>query len=587
MTLSLVFGVTTYAQEKSVISPVAVEAATTDRARDRLIGPVRRVRVERAKLLFKDGKWIEGPRTTKAVLTYDSSGKLLDTASATNDRESPVGKEQHRYDEKGNVVETTLWSDDGLLTGKEVFAYEFDELDNWKSMTKSIAVYENGNISYEPVEITYRTFTYYFDQSVAKLTSATEEGASTLGNENMLAHASPPTAKPLGQASSETLTTHESSSSTSSDPLSVVHLSEEALRKSLVELPEANYPAEAKLANVEGKVEVHVIINEKGQVTAARAISGSPLLTEAAAKAVGKARFAPHKLTTQPAQVFGLLTYEFSLARESTAVIETPDTEKLVTTDVRASEYRVSPSIPPIETFSSSVRNDAAWAETENTLSNSAPTARDPMVSGTSLEKGIASLSAANYEAAVGYFRQIIQRDPSNASAYYQLGLAYSSMGKHQETINAYKKAIELSRTIATADAFYRLGSAYLATGDYFGAVEPLKQAIYIIRAQVLEPHSPRNTSGDPSEAEVHHALGLSYYGKGSFRNATNEFQEAVRLKPGFQSAHYGLGLSLLATGDKRAAEREEAALRKLGSPLANKLAGALITPAVQRNRVF
>jgi tetratricopeptide (TPR) repeat protein len=65
------------------------------------------------------------------------------------------------------------------------------------------------------------------------------------------------------------------------------------------------------------------------------------------------------------------------------------------------------------------------------------------------------------------------------------------------------------------------------------------------------------------------------------------EFKDAVKLNPNFASAHYGLGLAYLSYGDKRGAQKAEEALKKLKSPLANKLTDALLLPAVQKNRVF
>jgi hypothetical protein len=42
-----------------------------------------------------------------------------------------------------------------------------------------------------------------------------------------------------------------------------------------------------------------------------------------------------------------------------------------------------------------------------------------------------------------------------------------------------------------------------------------------------------------------------------------------------------------MEVGDKRSAEKAEQALRKLNSRLADRLAGMLIVPAGQRNKVF
>jgi hypothetical protein len=44
-----------------------------------------------------------------------------------------------------------------------------------------------------------------------------------------------------------------------------------------------------------------------------------------------------------------------------------------------------------------------------------------------------------------------------------------------------------------------------------------------------------------------------------------------------------GLGLSYLAIGDKRSAEKEEQVLRKLNSRMADRLAGMLLVPPLHR----
>ncbi|HEX8117816.1 MAG TPA: energy transducer TonB, partial [Pyrinomonadaceae bacterium] len=46
------------------------------------------------------------------------------------------------------------------------YAYEFDAVGNWVKMTTSVAVLEGGKVSFEPSEVTYRTISYYLDQTV-------------------------------------------------------------------------------------------------------------------------------------------------------------------------------------------------------------------------------------------------------------------------------------------------------------------------------------------------------------------------------------------------------------------------------------
>jgi tetratricopeptide (TPR) repeat protein len=199
--------------------------------------------------------------------------------------------------------------------------------------------------------------------------------------------------------------------------------------------------------------------------------------------------------------------------------------------------------------------------------------------------KGIASLASAKYKDAVESLTQAVALDPQDAIAHAKLGLAYSALGEHKPAIAEFKQAIKLNRAFVDADSYFRLGVAYLALSDYASAIDPLKQALYGLKAKVLEDRT-KSTAG-PSEAEINDALGRAYYGTGSYRQAVKAFETAVRLKPNLASSQFGLGLSYMEVGDKRAAEKAEQALRKLNSRLADRLAGMLIVPAGQRNKVF
>jgi TonB family protein len=80
-----------------------------------------------------------------------------------------------------------------------------------------------------------------------------------------------------------------------------------------ISLPQPNYPAIAKAARAEGDVEVQVTVDEEGQVIAARAVRGHPLLQQAAVEAARHAKFKPTFLQGQPVKVVGVVTYNFTL----------------------------------------------------------------------------------------------------------------------------------------------------------------------------------------------------------------------------------------------------------------------------------
>jgi len=76
-------------------------------------------------------------------------------------------------------------------------------------------------------------------------------------------------------------------------------------------LPKPAYPAAAQAIGASGAVNVQVTIDEKGNVISASAVSGHPLLRQAAEQAARLAKFLPTKLSGQPVKVTGVIVYNF------------------------------------------------------------------------------------------------------------------------------------------------------------------------------------------------------------------------------------------------------------------------------------
>jgi TonB family protein len=77
--------------------------------------------------------------------------------------------------------------------------------------------------------------------------------------------------------------------------------------------PAPPYPAIAKAARAQGTVTVQITVDEDGDVTAATAVSGHPLLQQAAVQAARQAKFSPTFLSGQPVKISGVITYNFAL----------------------------------------------------------------------------------------------------------------------------------------------------------------------------------------------------------------------------------------------------------------------------------
>ena len=77
--------------------------------------------------------------------------------------------------------------------------------------------------------------------------------------------------------------------------------------------PQPAYPPIAKAARASGTVTVQILVDEEGYVIDAYAVSGHPLLQQAAVFAARQTRFEPTLLEGQPVKVSGVITYNFVL----------------------------------------------------------------------------------------------------------------------------------------------------------------------------------------------------------------------------------------------------------------------------------
>jgi Ca-activated chloride channel homolog len=90
-------------------------------------------------------------------------------------------------------------------------------------------------------------------------------------------------------------------------------LSGGVLNTKAVSLPKPTYPSAAKNAGAQGRVVIEVVIDERGKVVEARAVSGHPFLQQAAVQAARQARFAPALLSGAPVKIKGIINYVFTL----------------------------------------------------------------------------------------------------------------------------------------------------------------------------------------------------------------------------------------------------------------------------------
>jgi periplasmic protein TonB len=349
-------------------APAVNAPLETDRSRDGLIGPVRRIRTEIAKLLMTDGRQGEAKHVLVELAAYDIKGnKIENQYFPIAGGATLTGKEVYKYDEKGNISEMTLLNPDGSLLSKETYKYEFDFLGNWNKMTTSVAVVDARGITFEPTEVTYRSIMYYLDENMLKTMAGTPAAApqpAAPANANTAANTTaPPVTKPAAEPKAKLADPKANAANKSRDnrkptvapdlpaasasatqmianpndvrtPTAVITnqevrisleepppaprpilkpVSGGVLNGTAISLPQPVYPEPAKRTRTAGLVSVEVILDETGKVISANAMSGPTLLREAAVQAALKAKFSPTKLSGQPVKVSGTINYKFAL----------------------------------------------------------------------------------------------------------------------------------------------------------------------------------------------------------------------------------------------------------------------------------
>ena len=330
------------AKAGSAAAPAAPVVAETDRSRDGLTGPVRRVRTEVAKLSSVDGRQTESKHVVLELVAYDIKGNKIENQYFPIAGATLTGKEVYKYDEKGNISEMTLLNADGTLLSKEIYKYEFDFAGNWNKMTTSVAVVDARGITFEPTEITYRSIMYYLDENMVKMVTpanttpaakAVSDPRNTAAANNNKGTTTAPNlpsasanASKVGTAAgpAEMRTPVNANQSVplvaldepppSPGPRPILKpVSGGVLNGIALSLPAPAYPEAAKRMRTSGVVTVDVVLDENGKVVSATATGGPTILRDAAVQAALRARFSPTKLSGQPVKVSGTINYKFAL----------------------------------------------------------------------------------------------------------------------------------------------------------------------------------------------------------------------------------------------------------------------------------
>jgi tetratricopeptide (TPR) repeat protein len=191
--------------------------------------------------------------------------------------------------------------------------------------------------------------------------------------------------------------------------------------------------------------------------------------------------------------------------------------------------------------------------------------------------KGLTFLDTGQTAEAVETLRQAVERNPNDAAAYGKLGIAYATLKQYKEAVVIFKMAIRINPAIVDAEDYYHLSRAYTALEKFPLALDAIKLALYIKRAEQVNAENG-SLSRAPAMADLQYSAGLAFFNLQRYREALEALKQVVALNPKHAPGHFGLGLAYLATGERKAAEKQQEVLELLDPVYAAKLAKLLAT---------
>jgi predicted O-linked N-acetylglucosamine transferase (SPINDLY family) len=144
------------------------------------------------------------------------------------------------------------------------------------------------------------------------------------------------------------------------------------------------------------------------------------------------------------------------------------------------------------------------------------------------LQKGLTLHRAGDLAGAAAVYRQVLQRWPKQAHAFYFLGLIIQTGGNHAEAIELFARATKLNPKLARAHLQH--GFSLDALGQSEAAATAFKAA----------------AGHEPDLAEAHHQLGNTLRKLNRLNVAVTSLREATRLTPGDALFWLSLGLACM-----------------------------------------
>ena len=134
-------------------------------------------------------------------------------------------------------------------------------------------------------------------------------------------------------------------------------------------------------------------------------------------------------------------------------------------------------------------------------------------------------------EEAVDAYNKALSLKPDYADAYNNMGCALKDQGKLKEAVASFKKALAIKPNLAVA--YNNMGSALKDQGKLEGAIEAYNKALAI----------------KPNYAGAYYNMGNALKNQGKLEGALEAYNKALVIKPDYAKANNNMGVSLADQG--------------------------------------
>lgn len=142
-------------------------------------------------------------------------------------------------------------------------------------------------------------------------------------------------------------------------------------------------------------------------------------------------------------------------------------------------------------------------------------------------DKGYKSMNSGDYANAIQSFTKAIQLSPATAWYYHDRAVSFDAIGKYQEAINDFNKALSIEKS---ADSYNGIGITYTNLEKFTDAISYFNKSLAL----------------DNTNVETFYNLGYAYGNLKDYDNAIKNFNEALKINPVHERALNGRAITFM-----------------------------------------